>query len=373
MRSMISVHTVPRISIVVLAMMLILAACGEAPVDTSTGASSDAAPSAAPASEGAAASDAGNQPEMPPPGTEPAKVTVGVPQLILSFMPLYVADVQGYWEEENLDVELIFFNSGSEAQQAILGDAVMIGAGGYTEPIIIEALDVDTRLFGFIQDTLPYHLMANPEIGSIEDLAGKILGVSREGALSDQVTRIALAKLGFDPSQATYQAAGGSPSRLAALESGAIDATILDAPSYLLAQEAGFVDLLDYTKELPGFPYEVLYAKAETMDANQDVFLRFMRAYIKAARWSTDEANRDEAIRIAAEYMEADPEEVALGYDIYIGDFPPDGAPTEQGVDDALKGTAEFADIEGIENVSTEDLYYPDLVEQALESLEAYP
>lgn len=356
-----------RWGVIPFALTFLLAACAGSPGDTPA--------------ESPTASSGTSAPVSPPgggatpiePGTEPASITVGFSQQILSFMPLYIADDQGFWEEENLDIEFVFFNSGAESQQALLGDAVTIGAGGYSEPIIIEAQGVDTRLFGFIQDTLPYHLMAKPEITSIDDLQGRTLGISREGSLTDVVLRIALAKVGFDPETAEFQAAGGSPARLAALESGALDATILDAPSYLLAEEAGFVDLLDFTEELPGFPYEVLFAKAETMDANADAFLRFMRGYIKGARWATDPANRDEVIRIAAEYLEASEEDTALGYDAYIDDFPPDGAPAEQGISDALEGTSEFAPVPGIEDVTTEDLYYPDLVEQALQSLEAYP
>lgn len=372
MRAIISGTALSRAGVVALVMMFALAACAETPPASPGGAT----PAEVPATESPrddATGSPGGQPAVSPPGTEQASLKVGIPQLILSFLPLYIADSHGYWEEENLDVELIFFASGSEAQQAILGDAVDIGAGGYTEPIIVEAQGVDTRLFGFIQDTLPYHLMVNPEITSIEELEGKTLGVSREGALSDQVTRIALAKLGFDPSLANYQAVGGSPSRLAALEAGAIDGTILDAPSYLLAEEAGFVSLVDYTQELTGFPYEVLYAKTETMEQNRDVFLRFMRGYIKGARFATDPANREEVISIAAEYLEAEEEDVALGYDIYIGDFPPDGAPTMEGTEQALEGTAQYADIPGIENITPDDLYYAELVEEAVQSLEAYP
>lgn len=361
-----------RFGIVAFAMMFLLAACGETPADTPT-ASPPEETSAGETESPDATTAEETAPAVEPPGTEPASLTVGAPQLILSFMPLFIADDQGFWEEENLDIELVFFSSGAESQQAVLGDAVDIGAGGYSEPMIIESQGVDTRLFGFIQDALPYHLMAKPEIGSIEELEGKILGVSREGSLTDVVLRIALAKVGFDPASAEFQAAGGSPARLAALESGALDATILDAPSYLLAQEAGFVDLLDYTQELAGFPYEVLYAKAETMDANPDVFLRFMRGYIKGAQWATDPANRDEVIRISAEYLEAPEEDVAIGYDTYIGDFPADGMPTLQGIEDSLEGTREYAPVPGMENITAEDLFYPDLAEQALESLEAYP
>src|SRR5690606_4814888 len=114
----------------------------------------------------------------------------------------------------------------------------------------------------------------------------------RIGSLSDQVTRIALNKVGFDPDQVTYQAAGGSPDRLAALQSGAVSATVLDSPSYLLAQDAGYNTLINLAQELEGFPYEVLWAKLETIENDRDTMLRFTRGFIRGATYFRDEANR---------------------------------------------------------------------------------
>jgi NitT/TauT family transport system substrate-binding protein len=220
-----------------------------------------------------------------------------------------------------------------------------------------------------VQGALPYRLMTKSDITDINQLAGKTLAVSKIGALSDQITRIALNEKGFDPNKAKYQQAGGSPSRLAALQSGAVDGALLDSPSYQLAEKAGAKVLINVAAELPGFPYEVLYAKKEAIDAKHDVFLRFMRGFIKGAQYATDPANEDDVLKIVADATGQKADDLKLAYDETIKDFPPTGELKEDGIEKALAGTKQFGDIPGIDKVNAQDLYYPDLQQEAAQSV----
>ena len=331
--------------------------------------SSGPAASATPASTPTSSATSGASTEPSATACEPQTVAIALSQQIFSYSPIYVAAAKGFWTDENLTVDITFFKSGSESQQAVLGDAVLLGAGGYTEPITLAAQGVPAVAFGFVEGALPYKLMAQKDITTIDQLAGKVLGVSRVGALSDQVTRIALSKAGFDPNKATYQAAGGSPDRFAALQAGAVSATVLDSPTYLLAQEAGFNTLMDVAKELEGFPYELLWAKKATIDANPDTFLCFMRGYIRGAQYFKDPANKDEVISIIAKALGQEEATSKLGYETTFDDFPADGAASLEGLRLALDGTQKFGNIPNADKVTAEQLYYPDLQKQALESL----
>lgn len=358
-----------KIAALLLATLFAAAACtgggGATPTSAPPTPATGGSPDASVAEPTGAAS-----PDAATPEPEPESITIALSQQIFSYAPIYVTQCQGFWDDENLEVEIVFFKSGSESQQAVLGDAVMLGAGGYTEPITLNAQGVPAVVFGFVEAALPYRLMSKPEITTVDQLEGKVLGVSRVGALSDQVTRIALNTVGFDPDLATYQAAGGSPDRFAALQSGAVDATVLDSPTYLLAEQAGFNTLINVAEELEGFPYELLWAKQETIDENRDIFLRFMRGYIRGAQYLRDEANRDEVIPCIAEALGTDVETATLGYDTTLEDFPPDGEINPDGLQQALEGTQQYGSIPGVEDVTVEDMYYPDIQQEALESLE---
>ncbi len=348
----------PRLASLMVASLFVLSAC-----------SSNGAGSLTPSASAAGSAGAPQNSTVASAKPERATVKVGLAQPIFSYTPLYVAKQKGFWEDENLDVQLTIFQSSTENQQALLGDAIEIGAGGYTEPMTIAAQGKDTVIFGFIQGALPYRLMTKPDITDVNGLAGKTLAVSKIGALSDQITRIAINEKGFDPDKAKYQQAGGSPSRLAALESGAVDGALLDSPSYQLAQKAGMKVLLNVSAELPGFPYEVLYAKKDAITANNDVFLRFMRGFIKGAQYATDPANESEVLDIVAAATGQKAEDLKLAYDETIKDFPPTGELKLDGIEKALAGTQKFGDIPGINKITAQDLYYTDLQQQATSSL----
>jgi NitT/TauT family transport system substrate-binding protein len=347
----------PRIAarggIVLIALLFILAAC-----------SSNTGSSATPTTGGAASGQA-SQSAAPSAPAEKATVTIGLSQPIFSFTPIYVGVAKNMWADENLEVKTTVFNSGTDNQQALLGDVITLGAGGYTEPINLTAQGVPTVIFATIQGALPYRLMVKPEITDLNQLDGKTLAVSKIGSLSDQVTRIALNKMGFDPNKVKYQQAGGSPSRLAALQSGAIDGTILDSPSYQLAEKAGFKMLLNVAEQLKGFPYEVLYAKKDKIEQNKDVFTRFMKGYAKAAAYATDPANEEEVLKIVADATGQKAEDLKYAYDDTIKDFPKDGAINKDGLQQALEGTQKFADVKGADKLKVDDIYYPDLVQAA--------
>jgi ABC-type nitrate/sulfonate/bicarbonate transport system substrate-binding protein len=207
--------------------------------------------------------------------------------------------------------------------------------------------------------------MVKPEITDVSQLAGKTLGRSKPGSLTDQLIHIALTQKGFDPSKATFQAVGGPPSALAALESGAIDGTLLPTPAYQIAQREKYNTLLDLSKQLAGFPYELLYVKKDTIAAKQDILVRFLRGYMDAAAYATDPANEDEVLDILVDATGQKRDDLKLAYDDSIKDFPANAALSKDGIGLALDGTKKFADVEGIDKVTVDDLYYPDLLEAA--------
>jgi NitT/TauT family transport system substrate-binding protein len=338
---------------VAIALLFAMTAC-------SSGTSSSSAASPAPAASGSA--EASAQPAR-------GKIVVGVSAAVLAFAPLYIAQEKGYWEAENLDVELISFNSGTESQQALLGDAIDIGAGGYTEPINLTSQGAPTVIFASAQEGLAYKLMTRSDITDLSQVEGKTLGVSKAGSLSDQVTHIALNKKGLDPTKVKYQACGGAASCLAALEAGAVDGTILSSPTDELAIKAGFNPLIDVAKELPGFAYEVLYAKRAAIEAKHDLFLRFMTGYIKATQYVTDPANKDEVLKITSQAMNRKVADLEITYDEHIADFPRTGVPGLEGIQKALDGTKQFGDVSGADKLAASDLHYPDLQQEAAASL----
>ena len=76
----------------------------------------------------------------------------------------------------------------------------------------------------------PLHvLIARPDIKSPKDLKGKIIGVDSVAGTVDYLSRVAARHFGFEPEKdIKIIVTGESPTRLAALRAGSIDATPID-------------------------------------------------------------------------------------------------------------------------------------------------
>jgi ABC-type nitrate/sulfonate/bicarbonate transport system substrate-binding protein len=94
----------------------------------------------------------------------------------------------------------------------------------------------------------PYVLFVTDQIKSVEELKGKKFGVSRMGSADNAAAVTVLQRYGIKESDVTYVKAGSIPARLAAMQSNALQATLLQAPETLKAKELGMRALLDFTK-----------------------------------------------------------------------------------------------------------------------------
>src|SRR5262249_56604757 len=93
-----------------------------------------------------------------------------------------------------------------------------------------------------------YWLMSAKQIKTAEQLKGGIIGSSDLSGSSFIAIQFALRKLRLNPERdATIIRAGGTPERLVGLQTGRLQATVLNPPTSFLAQREGFNLLTDIT------------------------------------------------------------------------------------------------------------------------------
>ena len=91
-------------------------------------------------------------------GLEKPKLTIGVGgKPLIYYLPLTIAERNGYFKAEGLDVEILDFPGGAKALQALLGGSVDIVSGAYEHTIsqqakgqAIEALVLQGRYSGIV-------------------------------------------------------------------------------------------------------------------------------------------------------------------------------------------------------------------------------
>jgi len=218
---------------------------------------------------------------------------------------------KGFYREEGLDVLMIQAGmlpgiqglvGGSFHFSQILGQ----GAGAILRGLPLKILMVfDTRPLNW--------LYASKSIKTIQDLkGGKQIAVSSFGAALDQMTRELLPKHGIDPQRdVVLRAIEPTPSRLAALLTGAVDATVLNQLDRLIARKNGFNELLFYGDDLEFVTAGVVVAE-KTLGQNPELVRRFLRGTLRGFLWLR--ANEKEVVPRFATAMKLSESEAA---DVY--------------------------------------------------------
>jgi len=164
----------------------------------------------------------------------------------------------------------------------------------------------------------PYALMAQPAIKNIKELKGKTIMVDGPKGITRIYVERMLAANGIKPGEFDTLFAGATSARFSALQSGAIDATILLPPFNFFAESAGFSTVgltVDYTPELPFTGAVVNRNWATSHRATLD---RLLAVHKQSMAWFLDPRNRADAVAMMAEASKQKPDDVAKAYDFLL-------------------------------------------------------
>ncbi|MGH8678958.1 MAG: ABC transporter substrate-binding protein, partial [Burkholderiales bacterium] len=146
----------------------------------------------------------------------------------LYYLPLTVAERQGYFKDEGLDVEINDFPGGAKALQALIGGSVDVVSGAFEHTIVMQTLAQKVQAF-VLQGMNP-----GLELGVVKeraaqyswpkDLKGWRIGVSAPGSSTHMLVKHLLASVGLTPDDVSVIGVGTGPTAVVAVRSGRIDA-----------------------------------------------------------------------------------------------------------------------------------------------------
>src|SRR5215510_7409301 len=288
----------------------------------------------------------------------PAKaetVTVGLVGAVSStHWPIYIGLTKGYFAAEDIKPDLVFIQSSAAlVQQLTAGSLDLALSTGLADPLRAIDKGASIAIVRVEMQAPPYALMAKPAIKRWADLKGKTSSI---GGPKD-ITRIYLERMagpnGLKPADYDTVFAGATSARFSALQSGAVDAAILQPPFNFYAESAGFTNLgltIDYAKELPFAGAVVGRAWAA---ARKATLAKVLAVHNKSMAWFSDPANRDEAIKIMVVASKLKEEDVAKSYDFLHKNefFEKTGKVSKTKMGAMLTALKELGDIEGATNV----------------------
>lgn len=274
--------------------------------------------------------------EPPPLSAQSKKARFSVSAISIAEIPFKIAQVKGFYREEGLNVEVILIR-GAVGLQALLGGSVdYTSASGSTIAAAVRGLPVKLV---FVSSAKPqFDLVAQPQIRSVPDLKGKLVGISSRGGSIDLLTQMILQKNGLTPNKdVTSIVVGGQEDTALALRAGRIAAALLTPPRPLILQREGFNRIAYSGDYMPTYPTGGIGVTDEKIKADPSEVLAFVKASVKGLQFARQ--NRAESIKIIAEYLGVkDPALNEQIFELYLNRLSADGS-----ADDFwMKGAIDF-------------------------------
>ena len=264
---------------------------------------------------------------------QPTKIHVSAPSKSLSWFPIHLAREKGFYAAERLDVDYVIMKPQVAMQALIAGDVGYTTALGST--IRAAFRNVPLRVVMTIADKPLFALIVRPGISSVEELKGKLLGISSFGASTDTYARALLRRYKLVPNQdVKIIALGGGTNRIAAMEAGAVDAALIEAPYNVMLERKGFRKIL-FVGDLIPSPLAGFGTGVEKIQKHPDEIQRLVRATLRGINFA--KTNKSESVRSIMKWAGMDQSLADGSYDMAVSSWSSNGVASPQGLQIAME------------------------------------
>jgi ABC-type nitrate/sulfonate/bicarbonate transport system substrate-binding protein len=199
----------------------------------------------------------------------------------------------------------------------------------------------------------------------VQDLKGKIVGISSRGGSNDLLSQMILQKNGLVPGKDVITlVVGGQEDTVLALRAGRIAAALLTPPRPLILQREGFQRIAYAGDYMPTYPNGGIGVTDEKIKKNPSELLAFVKGSLRGLQYAKQ--NPADAKKIIGEYFSVkDPALSEELFELYLSRLPVNGSADENW----MRGAIEFTrrSLSGIDKeVPTGQVFDFSFVEKAL-------
>ena len=192
---------------------------------------------------------------------------------------MFMAQQEGLFKKNGLDVELVHIPSSSRGIQTILAGEIAFSFMDGANEVQADIKGANIALVAGATNRQVFSLMARPEIKKIGDLMGKKIGITRIGSSTHTSALFALGTAGLKPSDYQILPLMEVPNILTALMAGQVDAGVVSPPTNSRARKAGLNELMNLAKEGPEYVSVGVGTSRSYINANEDIVRRVVRSY----------------------------------------------------------------------------------------------
>ena len=195
-------------------------------------------------------------------------------------LPIVVAQDFGFFAAEGLEVKTVFIRGGPTAMAALVGGGVDYTFVAGVAAVRAIAQNAPMLIISGMQPYMDYTLIGAKGLSTVNDLKGKVVGVTGPGGVAEFAAVEGLATKGMmrDRDYKILYGVGNSPARAQALETGKIQASPFSFLERLELEKKGFPAIFDIGEAIPGFPFVVIAAGKQKIDNDPDGIVALLRA-----------------------------------------------------------------------------------------------
>jgi ABC-type nitrate/sulfonate/bicarbonate transport system substrate-binding protein len=201
----------------------------------------------------------------------------------------------GIFKKYGLTPELIALQGGPQTIQALIANSIQFADMPGTAVI-------NSRVAGANVVSILYHLIGvthglfvRPEIRTAKDLVAKKVGIVRIGGLAEFLARYMLTeKLRLKSGEFELIQVGGQAVRVAALASGAIQASVFSPPESTRVEKLGFREIAD-ASELE-YPTGVIATTTPVLSSQSSLVERVLKSYLEGIAFFRQQKEKTLAI-----------------------------------------------------------------------------
>jgi len=232
-----------------------------------------------------------------------------------SLVPFWIAQEQGIFARNGVDVELITMQSTLSTTALLAGEVDVIFGTPQSIFSVLTAKNPPPLITIAAWGSASEHwLVVNPAIKSAKDLEGKTIGMSRPRSADHGYTILILERLGVDPRKVTFLSTGGQASRSAAVETGTTMGSSFNRYYTLQLKRKGFRDFAKLERPDYPFPPSIFVVKKDALQSKRKALKAMLLAMMEASE--QHKVNKELSLQLIRKHLRLqNPEVIDAAYE----------------------------------------------------------
>jgi ABC-type nitrate/sulfonate/bicarbonate transport system substrate-binding protein len=266
----------------------------------------------------------------------PFKLVVGYAALNSRVSPLWIAEERGFFAKYGIDAQPIYIRGAPTLVAGLSSGDIQIGRSGGSATLAAVGAGRDFKIVATFSSHNTYDLVTQSNIRRPEDLRGKIFGLTSIGGTTWMGALLWLEHLGLDQQRdhILFQVIGDQTVQAQAIESGTIDAAVLDGVFSRPLKQKGFNFLGEFSDLNQRLVGQAMVVPHAFLQQHADVLENYLKAEIEASAFAFGPKNKPAVLKILMSRLRVD------------------AAAAEEGYQDLLRGVDRkpFPSLEGLRN-----------------------